>query len=65
MKIIRYALLFMLVESFCSCDRFGGKENVTGNGFRIVSVSKHLTEMLFALGKGHNIVRRDVTSTGS
>jgi iron complex transport system substrate-binding protein len=30
---------------------------------RIVCLSKHLTEMVFALGKGHNIVAVDLSST--
>lgn len=30
---------------------------------RIVSLSKHLTEMVFALGKGHNLVAVDLSST--
>lgn len=30
---------------------------------RIVSLSKHLTEMVFALGEGHNIVAVDLSST--
>lgn len=45
------------------CARFSGKETDGAKDLRIVSVSKHLTEMLFALGKGHDIVACDLTST--
>ncbi|MCW3088629.1 MAG: transporter substrate-binding protein [Sediminibacterium sp.] len=45
------------------CGRFGKKEIDGKKDLRIVSVSKHLTEMLFALGKGHEIVACDLTST--
>ena len=46
-----------------ACNRFGKKELDTTKDIRIVSLSKHLTEMLFALGKGHNIVACDLTSS--
>jgi iron complex transport system substrate-binding protein len=46
-----------------SCDRFGNKEANGKKDMRIVCLSKHLTEMVFALGKGHNIVAVDLSST--
>lgn len=46
-----------------ACGRFSNKEKDAKRDIRIVSVSKHLTEMMFALGKGHNIVACDLTST--
>jgi iron complex transport system substrate-binding protein len=48
---------------FISCGRFGNKENHEPGEQRIVCLSKHLTEMIFALGKGHNIVACDLSST--
>jgi iron complex transport system substrate-binding protein len=45
------------------CVRFGKKETDAKKNIRIVCVSKHLTEMLFALGKGNNIIACDLTST--
>ena len=45
-----------------SCGRFGNKES-DAKDMRIACLSKHLTEMLFALGKGHNIVAVDLSST--
>jgi len=59
-KIISIAFLLMVVGA---CNRFGKKELDTTKDIRIVSLSKHLTEMLFALGKGHNIVACDLTSS--
>ena len=48
---------------FFSCGRFGNNETDSKKELRIVSLSKHLTEMLFALGKGHEIVAVDLSST--
>lgn len=45
------------------CGRFGNKEIDGKKDMRIVCLSKHLTEMTFALGKGHNIVACDLSST--
>lgn len=55
-------LLFIAVVLF-SCDRFGNKETDGKKDLRIVCLSKHLTEMVFALGKGHDIVAVDLSST--
>ena len=46
-----------------SCGRFGNRESADKKDQRIVCVSKHLTEMMFALGQGHNIVACDLSST--
>lgn len=46
-----------------SCGRFGNKEADGSKDMRIVCLSKHLTEMVFALGKGHDIVACDLSST--
>ena len=43
--------------------RFGNKGNQTADGMRIVSLSKHLTEMIYALGEGHRLVAVDLSST--
>jgi iron complex transport system substrate-binding protein len=54
--------LIFLVLLFSGCGRFSNKDsNVEGQ--RIVSLSKHLTEMIFALGEGHNLVAVDLSST--
>ena len=46
-----------------SCGRFGNKEIDGTKDMRIVCLSKQLTEMVFALGKGHDIVAVDLSST--
>lgn len=45
------------------CGRFKNKEAGNKKDLRIVCLSKHLTEMVFALGKGHDIVACDLSST--
>ena len=52
-------LLFVLF----GCDRFRNKETDGTKDMRIVCLSKHLTEMVFALGKGHDLVAVDLSST--
>jgi iron complex transport system substrate-binding protein len=59
----KYLLFFIVLTIASSCGRFNKKELDTTKDMRIVSVSKHLTEMLFALGKGHDIVACDLTSS--
>ena len=49
-----------MITSSC---RFSNEENKDVRGIRIVSLSKHLTEMVFAFGKGHQIVAVDLSST--
>ncbi|HAO45766.1 MAG TPA: ABC transporter substrate-binding protein [Ferruginibacter sp.] len=63
MKKIFLPILFSLPVLLMSCGRFGNKEADGVKDMRIVCLSKHLTEMLFALGKGHNIVAVDLSST--
>ena len=63
MKKIVFPLLFSLLILLISCGRFGNKEIDGTKDMRIVCLSKHLTEMVFALGKGHNIVAVDLSST--
>ena len=53
----------MLIAGLISCGRFQNKEIDGTKDLRIVSLSKHLTEFTFALGKGHNIIGVDWSST--
>lgn len=62
MKKTAFIVLPLLVLMI-SCGRFGNKEIDGTKNQRIVCLSKHLTEMVFALGKGHNIVAVDLSST--
>lgn len=59
-KVVFTAALLSLLMS---CSNFKTKEVDGKKDIRIVCVSKHLTEMVFALGKGHDIVAKDLTST--
>jgi iron complex transport system substrate-binding protein len=61
MKKIIVALLISTIV--ISCGRFGNKEIDGTKDMRIVCLSKQLTEYVFALGKGHNIVAVDLSST--
>ena len=56
-------LLLPLLLVFISCGRFDNKEIDGKKDMRIVCLSKQLTEMVFALGKGHDIVAVDLSST--
>lgn len=57
-------LLFVWIVSLTGgCGRFGNKEKDGKKDIRIVCLSKHLTEMVFALGKGHDLVGIDLSST--
>src|SRR5438067_12154733 len=58
----RIFLLTTICSLMFSC-RFGNKEAGGKKDMRIVCLSKHLTEMVFALGKGHDIVAVDLSST--
>lgn len=54
----------LVIALFISgCGRFGNKESDGKKDMRIVCLSKHLTEMVFALGKGHDLVAVDLSST--
>lgn len=57
--IISIALSLLII----SCGRFGNREIDGTKDMRIVCLSKQLTEYVFALGKGHNIVAVDLSST--
>src|ERR1041384_8879272 len=57
------SIVLALSVLLISCGRFGNKEVDGTKDMRIVCLSKHLTEMVFALGKGHNIVAVDLSST--
>ncbi len=59
-KIIPFLIL---AASLFSCGRFGNKEIDGTKDMRIVCLSKQLTEMVFALGKGHDLVAVDLSST--
>jgi iron complex transport system substrate-binding protein len=61
MKKIYYVSLLSLV--FIGCGRFSNQEPKTPSNMRIVSVSKHLTEMVFALGQGKSLVAVDLSSS--
>ncbi|HEV7782340.1 MAG TPA: ABC transporter substrate-binding protein [Chitinophagaceae bacterium] len=55
--------VLLLSILFISCGRFKNKEADGTKDMRIVCLSKHLTEMVFALGKGHDLVAVDLSST--
>lgn len=61
MKNFLFVLALPLVT--ISCGQFGNKEKGTKRDMRIVCVSKQLNEMIFALGKGRDIVAVDLSST--
>jgi iron complex transport system substrate-binding protein len=62
MKRIIWAAMPVILF-FTACGRFRNKEVDGKKDLRIVCLSKHLTEMVFALGKGHDIVAVDLSST--
>ncbi len=59
----RTSVVLIITIATISCGRFGNRETNALKDQRIVCLSKHLTEMVFALGKGHNIVAVDLSST--
>ena len=59
----KYFFVFIIAAFAISCGRFGNREIDGHKEQRIVCLSKHLTEMVFALGQGHNIVAVDLSST--
>src|ERR1041384_3797378 len=59
----KLGLLLIVSIAVFSCDRFKNKETDGKKDQRIVCLSKHLTEMVFALGKGHDLVAVDLSST--
>jgi iron complex transport system substrate-binding protein len=56
-------VIIFLSVTIISCGRFGNKEIDGRKDMRIVCLSKQLTEYVFALGKGHDIVAVDLSST--
>lgn len=46
-----------------ACNFQGRRENTDPGSMRVACLSKQLTEMMFALGHGHNIVAVDLSST--
>jgi len=58
----RLSIAFILTVFLFACGRFGKKDEHQGKD-RIVSVSKQMTEFLFALHLGDKIVGIDLTST--
>lgn len=59
----RKIYLLLLLPMLTACGRFQNKEVDGKKDVRIVCLSKQLTEMVFALGKGHDIVAVDISST--
>lgn len=59
-KILLLSALSFLMSG---CGRFGNKDKGANKEMRIVCLSKHLTEMMFALGQGNKIVAVDLSST--
>lgn len=59
----KFLLFAACITVLSACGRFGNRETDGKKDQRIVCLSKHLTEMLFALGKGHDIVAVDLSST--
>src|SRR5436190_4132703 len=61
MKKNFYYLLVLFIVS--ACGRFSNRETDGKKDMRIVCLSKHLTEVVYALGKGHDLVAVDLSST--
>ena len=59
----KIVVIIILSVFIFSCGRFANHEKDGTKNQRIVCLSKHLTEMVFALGKGHNLVAVDLSST--
>lgn len=60
---IKFSFFTLSLLILAGCGRFDNKESDGKKDQRIVCLSKHLTEMIFALGKGHNLVAVDLSST--
>jgi len=63
MKKLNHISFILLLLSLSSCGRFSNKDEKAPGNMRIVSVSKHLTEMVYALGQGKSLVAVDLSST--
>lgn len=55
--------LILAATLLLGCGRFGKKQKPGNGDMRIVCLSKHLTEMMFALGQGNRLVAVDLSST--
>ncbi len=63
-KYFFLTLLLAFTITVSSCDRFRNKPaEAASQAVRIVSISKQLTEMMFALGLGDKLVGVDLSST--
>lgn len=58
----KHTILLLALVIFIGCQSTGSNQKKDADKPRIVCLSKHLTEMIFALGKGSLIVGRDLTS---
>jgi len=63
MKKLNHISFILLLLLLSSCGRFSNKDEKAPGNMRIVSVSKHLTEMVYALGQGKSLVAVDLSST--
>ena len=59
----KIAIVITAVVIIMGCGRFDNKETDASKSLRIVSLSKQITEMVFALGRGKDIVACDLSST--
>ncbi len=59
-KNVWWVIVVLLLSA---CGRFGNRENEGKKQMRIVCLSKHLTEMMYAIGRGHDLVAVDLSST--
>ena len=57
-------LVFTILGGLNSCGKFKNREVDGTKDNRIVSLSKQLTEFIFALGKGHTIIGVDWSKIG-
>ncbi|MEI8110827.1 MAG: ABC transporter substrate-binding protein [Chitinophagia bacterium] len=59
---ISSTILLLGLIIFTGCQSSGSNQKKDSDKPRIVCLSKHLTEMIFALGKGSLLIGRDLTS---
>lgn len=60
----KYSLIIVLITAIISsCNNHSQKQLDGAKDLRIVSLSKQLTEYVYALGKGHDLVACDLSST--
>lgn len=53
----------LILNTICSCGRFGNEDKKTDHKQRIVCISKQYNEIIFALKAQDDIVAVDLTST--